>query len=64
MVLVNCCINSNIDIKINNNSIARVYVSTFLCVLIDHKLNWKEHVSMMKSNVSTYVAIVYSARHA
>ena len=52
MQFTNCCINSNIDIKMYNKSIDRVYSSKFLGVLIDHKLNWKEHVSLIKAKVS------------
>ena len=51
MLFRNCCINSNIDIKIYNKSIDRVYSSKFLGVMnlmIDHKLNWKEHLSLIK----------------
>jgi len=51
MVFTNCSINSNLNILIDNKSIARNYVSTFLGVLIDHKLNWKETVCMKNSKV-------------
>ena len=34
-----------------------------LGVCIDHQLNWKEHVSIIKSKMSKCVAIMYRARH-
>ena len=36
----------HIDIKvtINNVHLKRVYTTKFLGILIDHKLNWKEHI--------------------
>ena len=63
MLFTNCCINSNIDIKIDNKSIDRVYSSKLLGALIDHKLNWKKHVSLIKAKVSTTIAVVYRARY-
>ena len=37
--------NGEVDIKINGINIERVYVTKFLGVLIDHQLNWKEHIN-------------------
>ena len=34
-----------VEIKINDISIERVYSTKFLGVLIDHQLNWKEHIN-------------------
>ena len=52
MVFTKRGINSNIDIKTDNNTVSRVYVSKLLGGFIDYKLSWKEHVSMIKSKVS------------
>ena len=60
MLFTNCCINSNIDIEIYNKIIDRVYSSKFVGVLIDHKLNWKEHVSLIKASVKNYCRYVQS----
>jgi hypothetical protein len=38
-----------------------VFVTNFLGVLIDEKLNWKEHINMVKSKVSKSIAIIYKA---
>ena len=43
---------SNVTVRINDTDIEMVYVSKFLGVLIDHKLNWKEHISRIKSKLS------------
>ena len=63
MLFTNCCINSNIDIKIDDKSFDRVYSSKFLGVLIDHKLNWKEHVSLINAKVSKTIAVMYRTRY-
>ena len=36
---------------------------TFLGVTIDDKLNWKEHIKMIQSNISKTTAIIYKASH-
>ena len=36
------------DIKVDNTILDRVYVTKFLGILIDDKLNWKEHIGMIK----------------
>ena len=52
-----------IDIKINNVSISRVYECKFLGVIIDSKLNWKSHISRVKSKLIRCNAILYKAKH-
>ena len=52
----NKCIN-DADIRINNISIQRVYVTKFLGVLIDSKLNWKNHIdSWWRHQMETFSA--------
>ena len=41
---------SDIDIRINNVSIERVYVPKFLDILIDYQLNWKHHIEYTCKN--------------
>ena len=53
----------NICVRINGLSIDRVYNTTFLGVMIDDKLNWKEHITMIQSNISKTTAIIYKASH-
>ena len=42
----------NIRVGINGISIDRVYNSKILGVTIDEKLNWKEHIKMIQSQIS------------
>ena len=53
--------NGVVDIKINGINIERVYVTKFLGVLIDHKLNWKDHINHICNKVSRNIAIIYKA---
>ena len=43
MLFGNYCKIANIYIKVDNTILDRVYVTKFLGILIDDKLNWKEH---------------------
>ena len=40
-----------------------VYKTKFLGVMIDSKLNWKDHVAMVKSKLSKSIAIMRKAKH-
>ena len=40
-----------------------VYVNTFLGVLIDHKLKWKQHVKMITSKLSKTIAIMNRTKY-
>ena len=51
----------NVDILINGEKIDRVYVTKFLGVIIDHKLNWKEHIEVVKNKISKSIAIIHKA---
>ena len=53
--------NGEVDIKIDGINIERVYVTKFLGVLIDHKLNWKDHINHICNKVSRNIAIIYKA---
>ena len=35
----------------------------YLGVIIDHKLNWIEHISYVKSKISKGIEIMYKARY-
>ena len=50
MVFTNSKIPPNIDISIQDYIIEKVNVTKFLGVLIDEKLNWKQHIEMVKRN--------------
>ena len=40
-----------------------VYVNTFLGVLIDHKLKWKQHIKMITSKLSKTIAIMNRTKY-
>ena len=51
----------DININIEDINITRVYECKFLGVLIDSKLNWKSHCSMVKDKLIKCNAIMYKA---
>ena len=63
MLFTNCRIEQNVNISINNCEIDMVYKTKFLGVVIDSKLNWKDHVAMVKSKLSKSIAIMHKAKH-
>ena len=52
-------LNAQCDIATNGININRVCVATFLGVLIYEKLNWKDHIANVKSELSKSTAILY-----
>ena len=38
-------------------------MTKFLGILIDDRLNWKEHISLICSKLSRCIAIIYKAKH-
>ena len=40
-----------------------VYTTKFLGVVIDSKLNWKDHVVLVKSKLSKSISIMHKAKH-
>ena len=63
MLFTNSRRDQNISISINNCEIDMVYKTKFLGVMIDSKLNWKDHVAMVKSKLSKSIAIMRKAIH-
>ena len=54
-ILLDAIVKKNLD---------RVYDTKFLGILIDDKLNWKEHIGMIKSKLSkTTAVIIYRAKY-
>lgn len=51
------------NIIINDMPIERVYSTKFLGVIIDHRLNWKEHVSQVSNKLNKTLAIFYKIRY-
>ena len=57
----NCWMEQNVSISLNNCEIDMVYRTKFLGVVVDSKLNWKEHVTIVKSKLSKSIAIMHKA---
>ena len=55
--------NTILQVSIKNSKIKRVYVTKFLGILIDDRLNWKELISLICSKLSKCIAIMYKAKH-
>ena len=51
-----------IDLKIDNEFIDKVDKTKFLGVIIDSKLNWKSHISMIENKLCKSVGMVIKAR--
>ena len=47
----------------NNSIITRVRATQFLGVIIDEKLTWKDHISLVRSKLAKTVGILYRVRH-
>ena len=58
MIFGNKRFEENYMISINGMNINRVYVTKFLGVHIDSKLNWNEHISVIKTKVAKNVSIM------
>ena len=51
-------LNTSISIKINKEALGGVEVTKCLGILIDDKLTWKNHISLVKSKLSKCCAIM------
>jgi hypothetical protein len=51
-----------INLYIDNKSLSETNVSKFLGVLIDNKLNWKQHIAYVAGKVSRGIGIIIKAR--
>ena len=47
----------------NNSIITRVRATKLLGVIIDEKLIWKDHISLVRSKLAETVGILYRVRH-
>ena len=53
--------NIKIELHIGDKEIEEVFVTKFWGVLMDNKLNWKEHICMIKSKLAKSNVIIYRA---
>ena len=49
-------------VVIDNHGLTQVNSAKYIGVIIDHKLNWIEHISYVKSKISKGIGIMYKAR--
>ena len=49
-------------VVIDDHQLTQVNSAKYLGVIIDHKLNWIEHISYVKSKMSNGIGIIYKAR--
>ena len=63
MLFSNCKKKTDIEISITNAKIDLVYKTKFLGVLTDNKLNWKDHIDMIKTKLSKNIGIMYKAKY-
>ena len=49
-------------VYIDNIVIERVNCNTFLCVIIDSKLSWSDHVSYIRHNMSKNLSVMHRVR--
>ena len=55
-------LNMPIELMIDTISLERVYETTFLGVIIDHKFNWKAHIKQVRSKVAKSIGVLYKAK--
>ena len=51
-------------ITIDGRKIDQVVKTKFLGVVIDNKLNWKEHVSLISGKISRSIGMIIKAKHS
>ena len=54
--------NSIGSILIDNTKLTKVDYAKYLGVIIDHKLNWIEHIAYVKNKISKGIGIMHKAR--
>ena len=55
-------IDNDVNITMNNDCLKRTNSLKYLGVIIDHKLNWTQHIAHVKNKVSKGNGIMYRAR--
>ena len=63
MVLSRKKINNTLTVSINGTNIERVYITRFLGVLIDHQLDWTDHIKMIKNKIAKNVSVMNRVKH-
>ena len=63
MVFTNKSVDKNVNIRLNNNVIEQVNSCTFLGVVIDDKLTWKNHCQKVLTLISRNLGIIRKLKH-
>ena len=58
MLFSNSKLPEKLDISIKNHCIDYVDVTKFLGVLIDEKLNWKQHINMVRNKLGKTISVI------
>ena len=53
---------THIDVTMNNSCLKKTDSLKYLGVIIDHKLNWTQHIAHVKNKISKGIGIMYRAR--
>lgn len=59
---VNCIINAELKLRINDVEIERLHETKFMGVMLDHNLCWKMHFIYVKSKTSKSISIPYKTK--
>ena len=54
--------NSSMDIIMDNQILTKVNSIKYLSIIVDHKLNWLDHITYVKAKISKGIGIMYKAR--
>ena len=54
--------NSSMDIIMDNQVLTKVTSIKYLGIIVDHKLNWIDHITYVKAKISKGIGIMYKAR--
>ena len=54
--------NSSMDITMDNQVLTKVNSTKSLGIIVDHKLNWIDHITYVKAKISKGIGIMYKAR--
>ena len=46
----------------DGNILTKVNSAKHLCIIIDHKLNWIDHIAYVKNKISKGIGIIYKTR--
>ena len=52
----------NVKVIMDNNTLTKVSSIKYLDVIVDHKLNWIDHITYVKNKISKGIGIMYKAR--